>query len=217
MTSGKLLSLLILILLGSIAAYSQSRATVTSGTAAVREKPSSRSKIILTLKKGSALKILPRKRKKNWEFVEVNKRKGWVPSGKIEIIMENPTRKTIWLYIGNSQKTNDFSVRYYLAAASIVPRGDRIYFWTKMTANNKKAYLKYLLGKNHKKDAADFLYNADLWEGDCAMREIFVKKGMIYWRNGKTTRYRLSVSKVNASGNSAARSILQQACRASRR
>lgn len=200
-----------------ITSPAQNKAAVKGANVVIRDKPHSDGKIIFRVEKGDILKIEPGKQKKDWQFVSVNKRKGWVRFDKIEIVMENPTKKTVWLYIGNSEKVNNFSVRYYLSAAQIARHGNRLYFWTKMTANNKKSYLNYLLGGKIKTNAADFLFNADLWEGNCSLREIRIIKSTIYWKNGTKTRYKLPVSKVNASGNSAARSILIQACKASRR
>lgn len=195
----------------------QSRATVLAAGARLREKPGSHSAVLAPLEKGAEITVENAFLDDEWTLVSVDDKKGWVRREKIRISMDDPWKQAVWLYMGRTPETNGFVVRFYLNATQIIRRGDNIRFWTKMVPNNKKAYFGYVMDLQPERRPADFRFNSDLWEGDCRSKDVRLLRSILYWKSNELTKPRIARGDVDTSSNSAARAILNEACKAAER
>lgn len=211
----KAVFLVIIFIIGiNSSVYSQSKALVQSANAFLRVSPSKNGKVKFTIKKNTKLEINTKKNKKGWRFVSLNKNKnGWVDTDQIKILVDEPKRKSTWLMIGKSAKTNGFSVRYYLNLSHIVRNDRTVNFWTKMVPSNTKPYLSFLVTGKVRRNPSNFDYNVDLWEGNCSTKKVEIMKSLLHWKNGQVENRKISKSEIKASGNSAAKTILLEACK----
>ncbi len=190
MNQKKLLLLTVFILTCAVSGLAQSKAVVTSKNAVVRNKPSSKGKVKFTVKKNARLKVNRKKYKKGWRYVSVNKKEGWVKSGNIKVLVDEPQKRAVWLFMGRSAKINGFSVAYYLNATQIARNGNTINFWTKMVPSNRKAYLDKVMSYKPKKKPVNFDYNVDQWEGNCSTKRVRPVQSRLYWKNGEIQKVR---------------------------
>lgn len=196
------------------AAAAQSRAVVTGERAELRNRPDARKgRVAFTVRKGASLRVDRKKHRKGWRYVTHKNKKGWVRTERIRLLVDEPKRRATWLFIGRSPRMNGFSVAYYLNATQLVRNGKTVSFWSKMVPSNRKPYLETFMARQPKRKAADFDYNVDQWEGDCKTKRVRVVKSLLYWKNGRVENARVSKGKTDVSGNSAARSILREACK----
>ncbi|MEZ5429313.1 MAG: SH3 domain-containing protein [Pyrinomonadaceae bacterium] len=202
-------SLLVLVLTG----FAQSRAIVTSQTANLRAKPDSNGEVLTTFEQGAELEIDSSRRKNGFFYAASRKIKGWVSGEKIDIKIKEPGRNTVWLFIGRTQRINDFSVSYFLNVTQLIRNGNRIKFWTKAEPDNKKPYLARFMNFKTEKDSADFQYNADLWEGDCGTKKIRSVRSLLFWRGGTVNRFVLSNKKAKTVSGSVGQTVLGEACK----
>ncbi|MCO6510941.1 MAG: hypothetical protein J5I65_09115 [Aridibacter famidurans] len=193
--------------------YAQSRATVTDAGAQLLKEPSRRSALLKPLPKGTEIEVENQFLDEDWTRVSTEGTRGWVRRERIRIKMDDPWDRAVWLFIGSTPKTNGFVVRFYLNTSQIVRRGDNIRFWTKMVPDNKEAYFDFIMVREPKRKPSEFRFNSDLWEGDCSTQEISVRRSLLYWNSNEVTRPNMKKGDGETSGNSAARVILEEACR----
>jgi hypothetical protein len=213
MKVNKILPPVFLIFSCALSVAAQSKALVTETTASLREKPGTDGKIKLTIKKDAELKILKKQKRKGWRYVSVKKQEGWVRADRIRVLVDDPQRSAVWLFIGRSVETNGFRVAYYLNITQMVRNEETVNFWTKMVPTNNEAYLETLMSRKPKKKPVNFNYNLDQWEGDCETKKIRLVKSLLYWKNGQVDNFKPAGSKPDMSDNTAARSILEEACK----
>lgn len=200
----------------SFTIFAQKNAIVINEKTNLREKPSSKAKIVYTVDKGSKLEIEASEVKDDWYYVSIKKKKGWVRAKNINVLIQEPNRNSVWLYIGRSQRVFDFSVAYFLNVTQLVRHGNEIKYWIKMVPDKKKNYLSKVLGFKSKRRAENFRFNTDLWGGNCSNKDITATKSLFHWKNNITTIYRIPTKNINLKSNSAARHILKEACKISK-
>ncbi len=195
--------------------FAQSKATVTTADTKLLKDPVRGSALLKSLDIGDELKVEDTFLDEQWAKVRTANGEGWVPRNSILVRMDDPWEHAIWLFIGASARTNGFVARFYLNTSQIVRRGDDIKFWTRTVTDNKKAYFQFLMDVPPKRTPEEFRFNADLWDGNCDSEEIRVVRSLLFWHPEEVTRPRVERGEKKTANNSAAKLILEEACRVS--
>ncbi len=196
----------------TLSGIAQSKAIVTSANAFLRSKPGKSGDVRFKARKNSRLSINTKKDKKGWRFVSVNNKKGWVDTDEIKILVDVPQKRSVWLMIGKSAEANGFSLSYLLNITHLVRNGNNINFWIKIIPSNNRAYLKFLKHKT-KQRPVNLNYNMNLMEGNCSTKKVKFTQVKLYWKNGRVENGNIAKSEMKADGNSAAKTLLFEACK----
>ena len=208
---------MIVLHLSSAAVIAQTRATVRSSGTRLLRSPGNGADILRQLPEGQEIVVEDLFSDKEWTRVSVGKSEGWVRRKRIRVKMDDPWRSAAWLLIGSTPKTNGFIVRIYLNTSQVVSYGDNVRFWTKMVPDNRKAYFAYIMDKLPSRKPSDFRFNSELWEGDCRSGDLKLIRSLLYWRSSIVTRPNIARDDGKTSKNTAAKVILEEACRSARR
>lgn len=206
--------MLLSLLFGSFV-FGQSRALVIKGKTGVYGKPSGGAKILFTLAKNARVRVDANNRRKGWRYISAKKRKGWIRDANLKVLLDEPLKRPVWLYLGRARNPEGFTAAFYLNTTQIVRNGKEISFYTKTVPDRKKPYLNFLLPQEIKRNPLNFRYNLETWEGNCSSKKMILKKIMLLWKNDSVinSSFKKSGRKVNASSDSAARAFLREACK----
>lgn len=215
-TRGTLAALIFLQLFSAFLS-AQSRATVRDSGAGLLRSPRIGSDVLKRLPEGVEVEVEDLYTDREWTRVTVGENHGWVQRKTIKVRMDDPWRSAAWLFIGSTPKTNGFIVRFYLNTSQIVKYGENVRFWTKMVPDKKKAYFNFVMETPPSRKPEDFRFNSELWEGDCKSGDLRLIRSILYWKASEVTRPQISRDDRKAEKNTAAKVILQEACRSALR
>lgn len=191
----------------------QNRAVVTSRTANLWAEPDSDAEVLTTFIRDSELTVDADRRRNGFYFANSNGRDGWVRGEKLDIKVREPSRNTVWLFIGKTERQNGLSIVFHLNVTQLIRNGDRVKFWTKAVPDVKSLYLEQLRVTRNKKETGKFEYSTDLWEGNCKTDMIRVRRTLLHWSDGEIIRFNLTKQKREAASGSAGKVILKEACK----
>lgn len=213
---GVLAAIAVFVALGS-STNGQSIATVRNQGARLVKSPDSNALVVKALSAGQELEVKDLFLDRDWTKVSVNGEEGWVRRKRIKVKMDDPWKSAAWLMIGRTPKSNGFTVRLYLNTTQIIRYENSVRFWTRMVPDNKKAYFAVVMDRPPSKKPSDFRYSSELWEGDCRTGDLALVRSLLYWKSSGVTRPNIAHDDVEARKNTAARVILEEACKAAKR
>lgn len=191
----KILAPLILTAFLALSVFAQ-RAVVIKPTANFYTKPSIKSKVIFSVKKGASFKLENTDSQHGWYYVSVvgGNVKGWIQGNDIKLIgvekwpdLTKAAVKDEWQLIDTMEESDNLFVFRYFNPAKAVREGDIVRFWIKGEPINKEAHVRYyyktVLDIPIPNDVTPSKFLFDLWyvEANCRLRLLHFAKSLSNW------------------------------------